>query len=426
MDAKRELETEDAKRKRESTELLTYLKQTETAGDAIRCPICKTSGKFRPTLILYVSEKCGHEMCDSCLGRRYEAKATAECSEPKCTQKKLLRANYKEKRFINGMMHLEMSVRERMAKVFCETRKDFDTEADYDAYLETIERLAFDQIHGDPEAAQAAQAEIDEYVKKMAHVIDERQREAKYSSFRANPLPLSVRPPVPRPRFRRLIQLLPSASPLPCWGGMRRNDVSLDNCSRPLGRASESLRACSHVGGRYDRKRKRDEVQAERVKTEAKRQENKVKKAKDRAETKREKDRLKGQLLRTTNRDDVKRILEELRALKHRKLNQREDEHIAEEPDSEEEDIFAAAAAAAAPVPEDYPLYVYQKVVMSQPRQGPLAPPTPMLLPQLEALSICVGEKEDATTLPYIGATGHRPKDIAKRALDDAFSCLFS
>eukprot|EP00035_Acanthoeca_spectabilis_P039034 m.58422 g.58422 ORF g.58422 m.58422 type:complete len:356 (+) comp9410_c0_seq2:167-1234(+) len=355
MDAKRELETEDAKRKRESTELLTYLKQTETAGDAIRCPICKTSGKFRPTLILYVSEKCGHEMCDSCLGRRYEAKATAECSEPKCTQKKLLRANYKEKRFINGMMHLEMSVRERMAKVFCETRKDFDTEADYDAYLETIERLAFDQIHGDPEAAQAAQAEIDEYVKKMAHVIDERQREAK-----------------------------------------------------------------------YDRKRKRDEVQAERVKTEAKRQENKVKKAKDRAETKREKDRLKGQLLRTTNRDDVKRILEELRALKHRKLNQREDEHIAEEPDSEEEDIFAAAAAAAAPVPEDYPLYVYQKVVMSQPRQGPLAPPTPMLLPQLEALSICVGEKEDATTLPYIGATGHRPKDIAKRALDDAFSCLFS
>jgi hypothetical protein len=54
MDATRELETEDARRKNESVELLKFLRQTEHAGDAIRCPICNTSGKFRTTLVMYV------------------------------------------------------------------------------------------------------------------------------------------------------------------------------------------------------------------------------------------------------------------------------------------------------------------------------------------------------------------------------------
>jgi hypothetical protein len=164
--------------------------------------------------------------------------------------------------------------------------------------------------------------------------------------------------------------------------------------------------------------------------TEAKRHEHNMQRAKDRAETKREKDRLKAQLLRTTNRDELKRILEDLRALKNRKLQQQMEgppPDVIDEVDSDDEsEIVAAAAAAAAAtaaVTAEFPMYIYEAVVVARPRGGPLAPPTPMLAPRLAVLPQCIAN--DATAIPYVGATGHRPKDIAKRALEDAFSCLF-
>jgi hypothetical protein len=42
----------------------------------------------------------------------------------------------------------------------------------------------------------------------------------------------------------------------------------------------------------------------------------------------------------------------------------------------------------------------------------------------LMSISMCGGK--DLTATPYAAAAGHRPKDVAKRALQDAFSCLFT
>ena len=153
--------------------------------------------------------------------------------------------------------------------------------------------------------------------------------------------------------------------------------------------------------------------------------------AKTRVETRREKDRLKQALLRTTNRDDVKRILEELRMLKARKLQQALAPASDDSHSDNEMDATAGAATAAVPaaagggthVPEAFPRYVYTPIRAPRSVAGPLAPHTPMLVPQLASLSL--SGTPDATQLPYVGATGHCPKDIAKRALQDAFSCLF-
>eukprot|EP00038_Savillea_parva_P031210 m.83847 g.83847 ORF g.83847 m.83847 type:complete len:398 (+) comp9563_c0_seq1:171-1364(+) len=394
MDPARELETENARRKKESEQLLEYLKTTEHGGDAIRCPVCNTSGKFRKDMILYVSEKCGHEACDSCLRGRYESRATAPCHDTSCNLK-LRRSDFKEKRFLKGGMHLEMAVREELAKVcaathtplamctdlrpcphltvmfhrmdphgptqvYCKTQDDFETAAAYDEYLEEVESIVFDRVHGDEAAQAAAREKVDAYRKKHTLEIESRQREAKYA-----------------------------------------------------------------------RKRKREAIKDEMKATQDRRHQQYLEHAKTRVETRREKDRLKQALLRTTNRDDVKRILEELRMLKARKLQQALAPASDDSHSDNEMDATAGAATAAVPaaagggthVPEAFPRYVYTPIRAPRSVAGPLAPHTPMLVPQLASLSL--SGTPDATQLPYVGATGHCPKDIAKRALQDAFSCLF-
>mmetsp|Transcript_20396 Transcript_20396/g.53010 ORF Transcript_20396/g.53010 Transcript_20396/m.53010 type:complete len:364 (+) Transcript_20396:223-1314(+) len=362
MDAARELESENTRRKKESATLLAFLKQAESGEDALRCPVCLTSGRYRQAMVLLVSEKCGHEVCDTCLQRRYDSRATAPCQFATC-HLKLRKQDFREKRFVSGKVQLEMAVREELAKIYCTSRVDFADDDAYDRHLEEVEGTVFDLVHGDPEAVAAARVRVDDYRRRNVHVIEARQREAKYA-----------------------------------------------------------------------RKRKREAIKDEMKATEERRHEHSLQRAKDRAKTRREKDRLKAELLRTTNRDDVKRILEELRALKRRKLEQ----HRLEAEEHGEADGGAAAAitaddqrgtaaatvAAAVEAEHVYiPLYVYEPVAIPQAVKGPLAPPTPMIAPHLAELPRCVSL--DATATPYVEATGHRPKDLAKRAMQDAFSCLF-
>lgn len=45
-------------------------------------------------------------------------------------------------------------------QVYCMTRDDFETDTEWDAYLEEVESVVFDRVHGDADAQAQAKEKV--------------------------------------------------------------------------------------------------------------------------------------------------------------------------------------------------------------------------------------------------------------------------
>ncbi|WVR08880.1 CDK-activating kinase assembly factor MAT1 [Kwoniella sp. DSM 27419] len=128
------------------------------------CPICHTDRQFNKNLRLLVSP-CYHKMCESCIDRLFTL-GPEPC--PQCG-KILRKVNFAHQTFEDLKVEKEVAVRRRMAQHFNKRRDDFDSDREYDNYLEEVEDLTFNLLN-DIDLEQT-EARIAAFTKQNATII---------------------------------------------------------------------------------------------------------------------------------------------------------------------------------------------------------------------------------------------------------------
>ena len=137
------------------------------------CPICKTTRYLRKDLSFLINPECYHPMCTVCVARIF-ADGPAQCPHASC-HKTLRRVKFRAPRFADLAVEREVDIRRRVAAVFIKTESDFETLADYNAYLDTVESLTMDLVYGADAARARAERELAEW--EAAHRLEiERRR----------------------------------------------------------------------------------------------------------------------------------------------------------------------------------------------------------------------------------------------------------
>ncbi|WWC72909.1 CDK-activating kinase assembly factor MAT1 [Kwoniella pini CBS 10737] len=135
------------------------------------CPICHTDRQFNQNLRLLVSP-CYHKMCESCIDRLFTL-GPEPC--PQCGRI-LRKVNFAHQTFEDLKVEKEVAVRRRMAQVFNKRRDDFESDKDYDNYLEEVEDLTFNLLN-DIEIDKT-EKRIQEFQKSNARLIATNQEKA--------------------------------------------------------------------------------------------------------------------------------------------------------------------------------------------------------------------------------------------------------
>ncbi|WWC91002.1 CDK-activating kinase assembly factor MAT1 [Kwoniella dendrophila CBS 6074] len=115
---------------------------TEFRTDQDVCPICHTDRQFNQNLRLLVSP-CYHKMCESCIDRLFTL-GPEPC--PQCGRI-LRKVNFAHQTFEDLRVEKEVAVRRRMAQVFNKRSEDFESDKEYDNYLEEVEDLTFNLLN---------------------------------------------------------------------------------------------------------------------------------------------------------------------------------------------------------------------------------------------------------------------------------------
>ncbi|XP_011497030.1 PREDICTED: CDK-activating kinase assembly factor MAT1 [Ceratosolen solmsi marchali] len=102
------------------------------------CPRCKTTKYRNPSLKLMVNV-CGHTLCESCVDLLF-LKGSGSC--PEC-QIALRRANFRVQLYEDAMVEKEVDIRKRILRDFNKREEDFETQSEYDNYLEEIENVIY-------------------------------------------------------------------------------------------------------------------------------------------------------------------------------------------------------------------------------------------------------------------------------------------
>ena len=133
------------------------------------CPVCKSSRYLNPNMRFLINE-CYHKMCESCVdricgesflsfdeGKRNTSTelmksylvtlGPAPCPTTGCT-KVLRKAKFRKQTFEDIEIEREVDFRKRVAKIFNKRQSDFDTLRQFNDYLEEVEALTFNLIHG--------------------------------------------------------------------------------------------------------------------------------------------------------------------------------------------------------------------------------------------------------------------------------------
>ncbi|KAK2068275.1 hypothetical protein P8C59_002923 [Phyllachora maydis] len=119
------------------------------------CPICKTSRYINKDLEFLINPECYHPMCSSCVNRLFN-EAPAQCPTAGCN-KTLRRKGFRAAFFGDLSVEREVDIRRRVADVFNRKEEDFETLADWNDYLNQVEDLTFDLIHGSDAKRAAAE-----------------------------------------------------------------------------------------------------------------------------------------------------------------------------------------------------------------------------------------------------------------------------
>ncbi|ROT39916.1 CDK-activating kinase assembly factor [Sodiomyces alkalinus F11] len=143
------------------------------------CPVCKTMRYLNRDLEFLINPECYHPMCANCVARIF-ADGPAQCPYAGC-QKTLRKKAFKAAYFGNLAVEREVDIRRRVHAVFNKEEPDFESLADYNAYLEQVEELTFNLVSGNPDQRSKAEAEMRDWEAKHKSEIEERRRQARES-----------------------------------------------------------------------------------------------------------------------------------------------------------------------------------------------------------------------------------------------------
>ncbi|KAF8469165.1 CDK-activating kinase assembly factor MAT1-domain-containing protein [Kalaharituber pfeilii] len=129
------------------------------------CPVCKSSRYLNPNMKFLINE-CYHKMCESCVDRIFTL-GPAQCPVVGCT-KVLRKAKFKKQTFEDIQIEREVDIRRRVSKIFNKRHSDFDNLKQYNDYLEEVESLTFNLIHGIDVAATEAKLSAYESLNKSS------------------------------------------------------------------------------------------------------------------------------------------------------------------------------------------------------------------------------------------------------------------
>lgn len=110
------------------------------------CQICKSSRYLNPDMKFLVNPECYHKMCESCVDRIFSL-GPAPCPYVGCG--KILRKNkFKTQLFEDTQVEREVDVRQAVKKTFNKSEQDFNSLEEYNNYLEEVETIIFNLVHG--------------------------------------------------------------------------------------------------------------------------------------------------------------------------------------------------------------------------------------------------------------------------------------
>lgn len=131
-----------------------------TAGEEEEmCPICRASKYLNPDMQFLVNPECYHKMCESCVDRIFSV-GPAPCPYKGCG-KILRKGRFKKQVFDDIKVEKEVDVRQRVCKVYNRREDDFDSEAEYNDYLEKIEDIIFAIVAGGEKRVRAERELLD-------------------------------------------------------------------------------------------------------------------------------------------------------------------------------------------------------------------------------------------------------------------------
>lgn len=107
----------------------------------LQCPVCKSDSYLNPSIKMYVSP-CFHKICESCLYKHFQ-QGYAPC--PECGNL-LRRINFISSTFEDVEVEREIKMRKLMNRHFLKNMSDFETELEYNDYLEEYENVLFDLL----------------------------------------------------------------------------------------------------------------------------------------------------------------------------------------------------------------------------------------------------------------------------------------
>eukprot|EP00921_Rhytidocystis_pertsovi_P018614 GHVQ01029488.1.p1 GENE.GHVQ01029488.1~~GHVQ01029488.1.p1 ORF type:complete len:159 (-),score=7.67 GHVQ01029488.1:106-582(-) len=114
--------------------------------DLFQCPICLTNVYYDQTRKMLFSELCKHRTCDSCVDRLFGASDRTLRPCPECRQP-LMKMNYVEREPEDEKMELAAAVRNRISKVYNNTRSRFQSTPMYHDYIERREEISNTKKH---------------------------------------------------------------------------------------------------------------------------------------------------------------------------------------------------------------------------------------------------------------------------------------
>ncbi|KAF2144748.1 uncharacterized protein K452DRAFT_285073 [Aplosporella prunicola CBS 121167] len=109
------------------------------------CPVCKSSRYLNPNMRFLVNPECYHQMCESCVDRKY-SHGPAPCPIAGCGRT-LRRNRFRTKTFEDIQVEREVDIRRRVHAIFNRREDEFETLDAYNDYLNDVEDITYDLIN---------------------------------------------------------------------------------------------------------------------------------------------------------------------------------------------------------------------------------------------------------------------------------------
>ncbi|KAK4681857.1 TFIIH/NER complex subunit [Podospora pseudoanserina] len=141
------------------------------------CPVCKTIRYLNRDMEFLINPECYHSMCSSCVNRLFN-EGPQQCPYAGC-HRTLRRKGFRSPFFGDLSVEREVDIRRRVNQVFNQVEDDFNTLRDYNNYLQMVEDLTFDLVHGDEPTKRKAEAQLQQWEAEHKTEIERNRRAGK-------------------------------------------------------------------------------------------------------------------------------------------------------------------------------------------------------------------------------------------------------